>query len=59
MLLNHLPPTPAVAVAAWYVLAGAPLGWLAAGIVAGIVLFLAIKSYAELVRLITEMLIPK
>jgi hypothetical protein len=48
-----------VAAAAWYVLAGAPTGWLAAGILAGIVLFLAIKSYAELVRLITDMLIPK
>lgn len=48
-----------VLAAAWYVLAGAPVGWLAAGVVAGVVLFLAIKSYAELVRLITEMLIPK
>jgi len=48
-----------VAVAGWYVVAGAAAGWLAAGIAGGIVLFLAIKSYAELVRLITDMLIPK
>jgi hypothetical protein len=40
-------------------LLGASLWWLLAGAVAGALLFLVARSYIELIRLMTDMLLPK
>ncbi len=41
------------------VVMGAALMWLAAGVVGSIILFVAARSYVELIRLMTDMLMPK
>ncbi|HEY3917876.1 MAG TPA: hypothetical protein VGL83_08780 [Stellaceae bacterium] len=41
------------------VLLGASLWWLLAGAVAGGALYLLARSYVELIRLMTDMLLPK
>jgi len=38
---------------------GASFWWLLAGVVIGAVLFLLTRSYVELIRLMTDMLLPK
>ena len=38
---------------------GASLWWLAAGVAAAGFLFIAARSYVEMVRLMTDMLLPK
>ncbi len=38
---------------------GASLWWLLAGAVAGALVFLVARSYIELIRLMTDMLLPK
>lgn len=38
---------------------GASLWWLAGGAALGLVLFLLARSYVELIRLMTDMLLPK
>jgi hypothetical protein len=38
---------------------GANLWWLAAGLLGALVLFVAARSYVELIRLMTDMLMPK
>jgi hypothetical protein len=38
---------------------GASLWWLPAGALVGVVLFLLARSYIELIRLMTDMLLPK
>ncbi len=40
-------------------LLGASAWWLAAGAVAAIFLFIAARSYVEMIRLMTDMLLPK
>jgi hypothetical protein len=50
---------PVALVAAWFVLAGVSPLWLIAGVVAGGFAFLMMKSYADLVTLILEMLLPQ
>ncbi len=40
-------------------LLGGSVWWLAAGIAAGAVLFVIARSYVELIRLMTDMLLPK
>ncbi len=41
------------------VYAGASAWWIAAGAVASAVLFVAARSYIEMIRLMTDMLLPK
>ena len=38
---------------------GASPWWLAAGLLGAIILFVAARSYVELIRLMTDMLLPK
>jgi amino acid transporter len=38
---------------------GASLWWLLAGVLVGAILFLLARSYVELIRLMTDMLLPK
>jgi hypothetical protein len=38
---------------------GATAWWLAGGILGTVVLFVAARSYVELIRLMTDMLLPK
>jgi hypothetical protein len=49
----------AVAAGAVAVLLGASPWWLLAGAVLGAALFLLARSYVELIRLMTDMLLPK
>jgi hypothetical protein len=48
-----------LAAGVWLFLAGASAGWLAAGVVAAIVLYGFVRSYVELVRVMIDMLLPK
>jgi hypothetical protein len=48
-----------VAAAAWAVMIGASPWWLAAGIAAAVALFVLVRSYVELVRVMIDMLLPK
>jgi type IV secretory pathway VirB2 component (pilin) len=50
--------TPLVA-AVIALVAGYSPWWLLAGVAAGAVLFLAARSYVEMIRLMTDMLLPK
>lgn len=50
--------TPLVAAIIAFLL-GASAWWVAAGIVAGGFLLLAARSYIEMIRLMTDMLLPK
>jgi len=54
-VLGLAPPALAVAALA----AGWAAGWLAVGLAAGVVLFALVKSYVELIRVVTDMLLPK
>jgi hypothetical protein len=45
--------------AIWLTTLGQSAWWLAAGILAGIALFVAARSYVELVRVMVDMLLPK
>jgi hypothetical protein len=48
-----------LAAAVWAVAAGCSPAWLVAGVIGAVVLYAAVKSYAELVRVMTDMLLPK
>jgi hypothetical protein len=43
----------------WALAVGASGWWLAAGLAAAVVLFVLVRSYVELVRVMIDMLLPK
>ncbi len=47
------------AAAVWAFALGWHWGWLAAGLGAGVVVFVLLRSYVELVRVMIDMLLPK
>lgn len=55
-ILAGLAPLAGVA---WLVVEGASAWWIAAGVAAGAFVFLLMRSYAELVTIIADMLLPK
>lgn len=55
-ILASLSPLAAGIIAAWL---GASLWWLLGGAVTGAMLFLVGRSYVEMIRLMTDMLLPK
>lgn len=55
VLLALVPP----AMGMWALALGWHWGWLAAGIGAGGVVFVVVRSYVELVRVMIDMLLPK
>ncbi len=48
-----------LAAAVWLVIAGAPVGFAVAAVVAAPLLYLLMLSYVELVAIIADMLLPK
>jgi hypothetical protein len=48
-----------LAAALWALAVGESPWWLLAGIIAAIIAFAAVRSYVELVRVMTDMLLPK